>query len=46
MKTLLRVSAAAALLLIVGGGVYLAFSDIPAPTTHVEKIIPDDRFQR
>ncbi len=46
MKTLLRVAAAAALLLIVGGGVYLAFSDIPAPTTHVEKIIPDDRFQR
>ncbi|MBL8659122.1 MAG: hypothetical protein JNM75_05140 [Rhodospirillales bacterium] len=46
MKTLLRVAAAAVLVLVIGGGVYLAFSDIPAPTTYVEKIIPDDRFQR
>lgn len=46
MKTLVRIAAAAALLVIVGGGIYLEFSDIPAPAQHVEKIIPDDRFQR
>ncbi len=46
MKTLIRIAAVAALIVVVGGGVYLAFSDIPAPTQHVEKIIPDDRFQR
>lgn len=46
MKTLLRIAAVAVVMLIVGGGVYLAFSDLPAPTSHVEKTIPDDRFQR
>jgi hypothetical protein len=45
MKTLLRIAAAAVLLAIVGGGAYLAFSDLPAPTSHVEKVIPDDRFR-
>ncbi|HSO43619.1 MAG: hypothetical protein ACXW25_00555 [Rhodospirillales bacterium] len=45
MKTLLRIAAAAALLMIIGGGAYLAFSDLPAPTSHVEKVIPDDRFR-
>lgn len=46
MKSLIRIAIAAGLLLVVGGGVYLAFSDVPAPTQHVEKIISDDRFQR
>jgi hypothetical protein len=45
MKTLLRIVAVAIVVLIGGGGVYLAFSDLPAPTNHVEKIIPDERFQ-
>jgi hypothetical protein len=44
MNTLLRIGLVALLLLIVGGGVYLATWDIPAPKNHVEKIIPDDRF--
>lgn len=46
MTTLVRIAAVAVLLLIIGGAIYLAFSDIPAPTSHVEKIIPNDRFQR
>lgn len=45
MKTLLRIAAAALLLVIAGGGAYLAFSDLPAPTGHVEKVIPDERFR-
>ncbi|MCR9219170.1 MAG: hypothetical protein NXI21_02985 [Alphaproteobacteria bacterium] len=34
------------LLLVVGGGVYLATFDIPAPTQTVEKTLDDDRFPR
>ena len=45
MKTLLRIAAALLLLAIVGGGAYLAFSDLPAPIGHVEKVIPDERFR-
>lgn len=45
MKTLLRIVAVAVLVVLVGGGAYLAFSDLPAPTSHVEKVIPDDRFR-
>lgn len=46
MKTLLRIAAVAALVLVVGGGVYLAFSERPAPTAQVQKTIPNDRFER
>jgi hypothetical protein len=45
MKTLLRIAAALLLIAVVGGGAYLAFSDLPAPTNHVEKVIPDERFR-
>ncbi len=31
---------------LAGGGVFLATWDIPAPTTNVEKTLPDDRFPR
>jgi len=32
------------LLTIVGAGIYLMTADIPAPTEHVEKTLPDDAF--
>lgn len=31
---------------IVGGGIFLATWDIPAPSATVEKEVPDDRFPR
>ena len=31
---------------LVGGGLFLSSWDIPAPQTKVEKVIPDERFQR
>ena len=31
---------------LVGGGVFLSSWDIPAPQAKVEKVIPDERFQR
>jgi hypothetical protein len=34
------------LVLIVGGVIFLATWDIPAPVATMEKIIPDDRFPR
>jgi hypothetical protein len=33
-------------LVLVGGALYLAFGNFPAPTRPVEKILPNDRFQR
>jgi hypothetical protein len=33
-------------LVVVAGAVMVAAWDIPAPTSHVEKVIPDDRFAR
>ncbi len=32
--------------IVVGGGVFLATWDIPAPSERVEKVLPDDRFPR
>ncbi len=34
------------LLMLVGGVVFLATWEIPAPSAVVEKVIPDDRFPR
>jgi hypothetical protein len=31
---------------VVGGGAFLAFWDIPAPTVKVEKVLPDARFPK
>ncbi|HJP23255.1 MAG: hypothetical protein QF546_04685 [Alphaproteobacteria bacterium] len=31
---------------VVGGAVFLATWDIPAPTQRVEKVLPNDRFPR
>lgn len=33
-------------IILVGGAVFLATWDIPAPTQQVEKTIPNDRFPR
>ena len=32
--------------IIVGGGVFLATWDIPAPINNVERTIPDDKFPK
>lgn len=34
------------LAILLGGGTYLAFWDIPAPSAIVEKTISDDRFPK
>lgn len=34
------------LLVLVGGGVFLASFDLPAPTARVEKVIADDRLPK
>jgi len=34
------------LLVLVGGGVFLASFDLPAPTARVEKVIPDDHLPK
>jgi len=41
MKNLSRVILLLVLLILVGGGVFLASWDIPAPSKQVEKRIPD-----
>lgn len=33
-------------LILVGGGIFLASWDIPAPSKPVEKVIPDARFPK
>jgi hypothetical protein len=32
-------------LVSIGGAVFLAYWDIPAPTSTVEKVLPNERFQ-
>ncbi len=34
------------LVVVIGGGVFLASFDIPPPTAKIEKVIPDERFSR
>ena len=34
------------LVLLVGGGFFLAAWDIPAPSSQVEKVIPDAKFPK
>jgi hypothetical protein len=46
MKNVSRVIVLLVVLLIVGGGVFLATWDIPAPVAPIEKDIPNDRFPR
>jgi hypothetical protein len=46
MVSLLRIVVALVLLLVVTGVVLLVAVDLQPPTERIEKIIPNDRFQR
>jgi hypothetical protein len=46
MGRFLLIVVALVVVILVGGTVFLMFWNIPAPTTHVEKVIPDARFPR
>ncbi len=46
MKNFSRLVLIAVIAILVGGGAFLATWDIPAPTTAIEKVLPDDRFPR
>ncbi|HJO71881.1 MAG: hypothetical protein QF450_11020 [Rhodospirillales bacterium] len=46
MRNVPRLILFTVLVLIVGGVIFLATWDIPAPVATMEKIIPDDRFPR
>lgn len=46
MKKLSRLILGLVVALIVGGVVFLATWEIPAPIASVEKVIPNDRFPR
>lgn len=45
MRVLLLVLVAL-LVIVVAGVVYLMVADVPAPTHHVERVIPNDRLGR
>jgi hypothetical protein len=45
MSSLVRVFLILVLVVLVGGTAALAMWDIPAPSTKVEKVIPDAHFQ-
>ncbi len=44
MSRLLLIFLAVLVLIVAGGGIFLATWDIPAPTARVEKTIPNDRL--
>lgn len=46
MRKLVLTLFAVFLLAVVGGAVFLAAWDIPAPSSLVERTVPDDRFPR
>jgi hypothetical protein len=46
MSMLLRILLVLFALIIVGGVVLLATVDLQPPTQHIEKTLPNDRFQR
>ena len=45
MSSQARIIVILSLVVLVGVLASLAMWDIPAPTTKIEKVIPDDRFQ-
>jgi hypothetical protein len=46
MNSLVRIVSVLIAVLVVGGIAALSMWDIPAPTGKIEKVIPDERFQR
>jgi len=46
MKSFSKVILVLVLAMIVGGGIFLATWDIPAPDMKIERVLPDDRFPR
>lgn len=46
MKKLASIIIIGALIVLVGGGLFLATWDIPVPATEIERTIPNDRFPR
>ncbi|MBP7064058.1 hypothetical protein [Ferrovibrio sp.] len=44
MSRLLLIFLAVLVLIVAGGGIFLATWNIPAPTARVEKTIPNDRL--
>lgn len=46
MKKLASIIIIGALIVLVGGGVFLATWEIPVPATEIERTIPNDRFSR
>jgi len=46
MSSLVRIILILLVVTLVGGAIALAMWNIPAPTAKVEKVIPDERFQR
>ncbi|HZS82564.1 MAG TPA: hypothetical protein VFA50_06815 [Stellaceae bacterium] len=46
MGKLVLMTLAVVFVVLIGGGVFLAVWDIPAPSTPVEKVIPDARFPK
>ncbi len=46
MKKLSKFVLFAVFVLLVGGAVFLATWDIPAPGEDIERVIPDERFPR
>ncbi len=46
MRKLTTIIIATALALLVGGALFLASWEIPAPSAEIERTIPNDRFAR
>lgn len=46
MSKLSRVFLIVLAILLAGGSIYLAAWDPPAPSSRVEKVVPNDRFPR
>ena len=46
MKNIAAFVIVGALIVLIGGGLFLATWEIPVPGTEIERTLPDDRFPR